>query len=202
MKRIVQRVLNSASRTQQMITVAVVTATISSMPAMGVQGSTLSPKAMTDITRYCQTCWKNAHLPQDVWADCTQEVFTRLLQNIQVEKWQDIFKKETGERQEFLRAIDTVKKRTQRSKRYQPLSTDYADRWRFESKERNEIFEEIEHIASKSLSSRQREIVLLSRAGHSIPEIAAKLSISEARVSDEKYKAIRKIRASLPDKLL
>ncbi|HEY3790016.1 MAG TPA: hypothetical protein VGL71_14245, partial [Urbifossiella sp.] len=34
-------------------------------------------KAVQDIGKYCQTCWRNARLPADRWQDCTQEVFVR-----------------------------------------------------------------------------------------------------------------------------
>src|SRR5207247_2255616 len=38
----------------------------------------ISPRAITNISRYCTACWRNARLPQDQWNDCTQEVLTRL----------------------------------------------------------------------------------------------------------------------------
>src|SRR5262249_31070174 len=37
-------------------------------------------RAVTDISRYCTACWRNAHLPPSSWNDCTQEVFRRLLE--------------------------------------------------------------------------------------------------------------------------
>ena len=42
---------------------------------------------MTDISKYCQTCWRNARLPADRWQDCTQAVFVRLLERVEADKW-------------------------------------------------------------------------------------------------------------------
>src|SRR3982751_3022988 len=84
-----------------------------------------SAKAVTDITKYCQTCWRNARLPADRWQDCTQAVFVRLLERVEAEKWGTVLvDSETDERREFLRAIDAVKKRTQRARKFAALSPD------------------------------------------------------------------------------
>ena len=45
------------------------------------------------------------------------------------------------------------------------------------------------------LSARQRDVMRRWIDGDSVAEIAAALELPPARVSDEKYKAIRKIRA-------
>ena len=47
------------------------------------------------------------------------------------------------------------------------------------------------------LSPRQRKIVELSADGWAVPDIAAELETTPERVSDEKYKAIRKLRTHL-----
>src|SRR4051794_1552158 len=73
-------------------------------------------QAVTDLSRYCQACWRNARLPADHWPDATQQVFVRLLERLDPTRWQEALKGEGEERKEFLRAIDAVKKRTQRAK--------------------------------------------------------------------------------------
>jgi DNA-binding NarL/FixJ family response regulator len=47
------------------------------------------------------------------------------------------------------------------------------------------------------LSDRQRRIIALSADGWAVPDIAAELRTSPERVSDEKYKAVRKLRTHL-----
>ena len=97
-------------------------------------------------------------------------------------------------RKEFFRAIDTVKKRTQRARRYADLAADFADdrnRARAHVREQREAVE----LASKAvLSPRQQRIVALTADGWAVPDIAAELKTTPERVSDEKYKAIRKLR--------
>ena len=88
----------------------------------------LSDKALGGISRYCSACWRNARLPVDRWNDCTQEVFARLLERVPMSGWEQVLAGEGEERREFLRAIDTVKKRHQRERaRTSSLSEPVAD---------------------------------------------------------------------------
>src|SRR5713101_2252205 len=80
----------------------------SSLATESPEGTT---RAVADISRYCTTCWRNAHLHPDCWNDCTQEVFSRLLERVTPDAWERVLQGEGEERREFLRAIDTVKKR-------------------------------------------------------------------------------------------
>jgi RNA polymerase sigma factor (sigma-70 family) len=156
-----------------------------------------TPQTLTDLSRYCTACWKNARLPADYWTDCTQEVFTRLLERLPRDKWSCVLRAEGEERREFLRAIDAVKKRTQRGRKLTGLAADPADVRPPAAGAYAEEREQIDQAAGAVLSPRQQRIVQLSRDGWSIPEIASELGTSPERVSDEKYKAIRKLRAHL-----
>jgi RNA polymerase sigma factor (sigma-70 family) len=151
-------------------------------------------KAVQDISRYCQACWRNARLPADRWGDCTQEVFTRLLERVESDKWRAVLQDdETAERREFLRAIDAVKKRVQRSRKLVGLSPELADaRGRGENTVRDDR-EAVAHAAREVLGPRQRRILELTAAGWPVPEIATELDTTPERVSDEKYKAVRKL---------
>ena len=76
-----------------------------------------------DIQRYCTVCWRNARLDPRLWDDCTQEVCCRLLTKAregQLDLTQ-VLAEDTPERRELVRAIDMVRKRVQRTKRFQPL---------------------------------------------------------------------------------
>ena len=153
-----------------------------------------NPKAINDISKYCQTCWRNARLPADRWQDCTQEVFTRLLERVEPTKWETVLADdETLERREFIRAIDAVKKRTQRARKFAGLTPDVADyRGRTENGSRDDR-EAVAKAAREVLSPRQRRILELTADGWAVPEIAADLGTTVERVSDEKYKAIKKL---------
>jgi RNA polymerase sigma factor (sigma-70 family) len=150
-----------------------------------------------DIQRYCTACWKNARLDPSVWEDCTQEVCCRLLAKArsgQLDLTQ-VLEVDTPERRELVRAIDTIRKRVQRTKRFQPLDEGHPVAVSGETPpaERIELGELLESARAAVLSQRQDRIVDLWTHGWTVPEIAQALHMPAARVSDEKYKAIRKL---------
>ena len=177
---------------------AVVAGTALSAVGSQAKASGPAPEAVTDISKYCQVCWRNARLHPDSWPDCTQEVLVRLLQSVEPDKWSGLLKQdENDDRREFLRAIDAVKKRTQRARKLSGLADEVADRRYAPEAARNELHEQLEKVSHKVLSQRQQQILRLTCDGWSVPEIADELSTTVERVSDEKYKAIRKVRKEL-----
>jgi RNA polymerase sigma factor (sigma-70 family) len=155
-------------------------------------------RAVQDISRYCAACWRNARLDPHCWNDCTQEVFCRLLERVAPESWEQMLKVEGEERREFLRAIDAVKKRTQRSRKWANLLPDaVADRHDLPRRQLADDREAVQQAAEQALSPRQQRILQLSLEGWSVQDIASKLRLPAERVSDEKYKSIRKLREHL-----
>lgn len=159
------------------------------------------PDLVRDIQRYCTVCWRNARLDPRVWDDCTQEVCCRLLTKArdgQLDLAQ-VLADDTPERRELVRAIDMVRKRVQRAKRHQPIESlalpapDVDQRHR----DRLELGEILESARRAVLTPRQDRIVELWMRGWSVPEIGADLKIAVNRVSDEKYKALRKLEQHL-----
>ena len=183
-----------SSRTM-MVAVVLGTAAFTASPSTAGASTTAEPgpKAVTDISRYCQTCWRNARLPADRWQDCTQAVFVRLLERVEAEKWGAVLvDSETTERREFLRAIDAVKKRTQRARKFAALSPELPDRRPVSNATRDDR-EAVAKAAAEQLTPRQRRILELTADGWPVPDIAAELATTVERVSDEKYKAIKKL---------
>jgi len=159
-------------------------------------------RAVQDISRYCTACWRNARLHPDSWNDCTQEVFCRLLERIEPDEWARVLKDEGDERREFLRAIDAVKKRSQRARRWAPIPADdaMADRAAAHERRLKDDRQAMYQAVDCLLTPRQQRIIRLSAEGWSVHDISGNLRISPERVSDEKYKAIRKLREHLnPD---
>lgn len=168
------------------------------VPQAQAAGSESTFRAVTDISRYCTACWRNARLPADCWGDCTQEVLGRLIQTIDLSSWGQVFKAEGAERQEFLRAIDAVKKRTQRYlKRSSTLNDVVADHGQQHEQIKRDQLEVVHTAAQQVLSDRQQQILRMSFEGWSVHEMADELGIPAERISDEKYKAIRKLRQHL-----
>ncbi len=177
------------------------------LTALGGAPATAAPpettlRAVNDLSRYCTTCWRNARLHPDVWTDCTQEVLSRLLERVEPDGWGRLLRDDSEERREFLRAIDAVKKRSQRGKRFAPEpAAGVADRRDLHRREVADEREAVDQASAELLSERQQRIMRLSFEGWSVHEIAAELRTPPERVSDEKYKAIRKLRGRLGEEM-
>jgi RNA polymerase sigma factor (sigma-70 family) len=157
----------------------------------------MAARAINDISRYCTVCWRNARLHPDSWVDCTQEVFSRLMERVNPEAWGRALQSDGEERREFLRAIDAVKKRTQRGRKWSTLPDAVADRNDQHERRLADDREMVRNAAVELLSSRQQRILQLSFEGWSVQEIAGELKAPAERISDDKYKAIRKLREHL-----
>ena len=151
-------------------------------------------QAISDISRYCTTCWRNARLPVDRWGDCTQEVLQRLLERLEPDAWAQVMARDGEERREFVRAIDAVKKRTQRERRAFSLIDDTAT-GRGPYGDLQDERDAVREAASQLLSQRQQRILQMTCEGWSVAAMADELGTSADRVSDEKYKAVQKLRA-------
>jgi hypothetical protein len=154
-----------------------------------------------DIQRYCTVCWRNARLDPGLWDDCTQEVCCRLLTKARAGQLDlhRVLADDTPERRELVRAIDMVRKRVQRTRRLQPLDDQFTpgpdlDR---RHRDRQELGEILEAARQAVLTPRQDRILELWTHGWTVPEIGVELNLPLARVSDEKYKALRKLEQHL-----
>ncbi len=154
-----------------------------------------------DIQRYCTVCWRNARLDPGLWDDCTQEVCCRLLGKARAGQLDLnlVLAEDTPERRELVRAIDMVRKRVQRSKRYQPLDDQFTPGPDLDQRHRNrqELGEILEAARQAVLTPRQDRVVELWTHGWTVPEISEAMDLPVARVSDEKYKALRKLERHL-----
>jgi hypothetical protein len=159
------------------------------------------PDLVRDIQRYCTVCWRNARLDPGLWDDCTQEVCCRLLGKARAGQLDlnRVLAEDSTERRELVRAIDMVRKRVQRSRRLQPLDDQSTPGPDVEARhrQRQELGEILEAARRSVLTPRQDRIVELWTDGWTVPEISASLNLPLARVSDEKYKALRKLEQHL-----
>lgn len=174
-------------------------ALVMGLAALSAQAS--ETELVRDIQRYCTACWRNARLDPGLWDDCTQEVCCRLLGKARAGQLDllRVLSDDTPERRELVRAIDMVRKRVQRAKKHQALDAEFTpgpdlDR---RDRERQELGEILEAARRAVLTDRQDRIVELWTHGWTVPEIASRLEMPVARVSDEKYKALRKLERHL-----
>ena len=154
-----------------------------------------------DIQRYCAVCWRNARLDPGLWDDCTQEVCCRLLTKARAGELDldRVLDEDSAERRELVRAIDMVRKRVQRTRKVQPLDEQVIGGIDRDERERSrrELGEVLETARAAALTPRQDRILDLWLQGFTVPEIAEELAISPARVSDQKYKALRRLERHL-----
>jgi RNA polymerase sigma factor (sigma-70 family) len=183
--------------------VAMVLGTAISALAPGQQVRAQTPpgtlEAIDDMGRYCAACWRNARLPADAWTDCTQEVFRRLLERIPTDQRERVLQADGEEHREFVRAIDAVKKRVQRARKWTGSLDGVADPRDDSARHLHEERELVRQAATEVLTPRQQRILQLSFEGWSVQETASQLCLPPERVSDEKYKAICKLRSHLVD---
>jgi RNA polymerase sigma factor (sigma-70 family) len=164
---------------------------------------------LAQLDRYLARAWYRAGLSPQQHDDCTQAVYTSLLQSLGRERFdqllgevgqtgiRDVLSRETAEGPDFFRAIDTVKKRAQREKSFQPLDAvdaasmnrpdDPSDGWK------STLMEAIE----SSLSPREAALIHATLEGETPAEIAEQWGIAPKTVSNEKTRAIQKLREAL-----
>jgi len=189
------RNMNTVNKRPYMMAVVLGTALSALGPSGAMAAQHISERAVNDISRYCTACWRNAHVPMDRWGDCTQEVLSRLLQRVPPSNWHRLLKDETEERREFFRAIDAVRKRSQRElARTVSLPEELGDFRQNNDSSRSEERNAVELAAENLLSERQNQILQMSFDGWTVQEMAVSLELPAERVSDEKYKAVRKLR--------
>ena len=147
------------------------------------------------IERYCTVSWRNAGIAQQDWPDCTQQALQELLERVSRHQLQVAMQNNDSlERRELNRTVWRTIKRWQRAPRPAQLEESYV---RGVADTRDDAWDEVMSVARQHLSPRQARILHMTRAGWQASEIAGELGITPARVSDEKYKAIRKLREHL-----
>jgi DNA-directed RNA polymerase specialized sigma24 family protein len=166
------------------------------------QATQVEAEVLTKIRAYCIRSWQNAGIARQEWEDCTQDVFQRLLENLDASEVKvAITNRDSTERRELNRSIWATAQRRRRAVRHSSIVDDNAqetaiDPW----PERMQALDQVRSAISDpeaNLNGTQKEIVNRWSQGESIAAIASTLELSAARVSDEKYKAISKIRKYL-----
>ncbi len=172
----------------QQIAVALAAALATSVASSDSEAAQLND-AIRRVERYCAASWRAAGIPQQEWADCTQEVLTRLLERL----GQPRSDCSAQAYRELKRAVWSTAKAYQRRPRGAGLLHEGLTRNTAtpdETLARTEWFDRL----LQQVTPRQRRILELWLAGASIGEIARDLGLPAERVSDEKYKALRRIK--------
>ncbi len=151
------------------------------------------------IQAYCRTSWKNSKVRQTDWDDCTQDVLLRLYSSLTREQLGIALNNpDSLERRELNRAVWATSQRWRRQHRHQQLTDEYTTAGRSDSWP--EVMSDLQRVQKAATSDNarltptQRDIIRRSSEGASVADIAHDLKLLPQRVSDEKYKAIQKLR--------
>ncbi len=152
------------------------------------------------IERYCTVSWRNAGISRQEWDDCTQQALVELLNRISREGLNEAVENtESDERRELNRTVWRTVQRWRRRPRPASLEESWSNDQNDTSRDSQaaDAWEQIVAASESCLSDRQQQILSLMRDGWRVSEIAEEMEIPQARVSDDKYKAIIKLRAVL-----
>lgn len=170
--------------------------------AMGgsAHASAAELEVIDQIQKYCTVSWRNAGISHQEWDDCTQQALVELLDRISQEGLTEaVDNVESDERRELNRTVWRTVQRWRRRLRTHSLEESQLKFQDVSSRDSQTegAWDQIAVASESSLSERQQRILSLLRDGWRVSEIADELQIPQARVSDEKYKAIVKLRSVL-----
>jgi DNA-directed RNA polymerase specialized sigma24 family protein len=186
------------AHSQRSLAIAACVAVVTAMNTAPTQAE--QDRAYDQISRYCSVCWRNAGVDPQQYDDLTHDVIAELLERISSRELPlAINERDSTQHRELKRSVWRVAQRWRRRHKsvnfYEGFDCeDNAIRPRSDA---DENWAEIGAMSERWLSSRQCSILRLSRDGFAASEIANELAISPERVSDQKYKAIQRLREVL-----
>jgi RNA polymerase sigma factor (sigma-70 family) len=166
---------------------------------------------LAQLDRYLSRTWYRAGISPQQHDDCTQAVYTQLLQILGRDKFdalaadvgqhgiRDVLSRETPEGPDFFRAIDTVKKRAQREKTFQPLDSqaDPVAAPTGSGSSASASSGDLHAAIASRLSPREAALVYETLKGATPAEIAQQWGVAPKTVSNEKTRAFQKLRHAL-----
>jgi hypothetical protein len=154
---------------------------------------------IASIETYCASSWQRANIPRQDWNDCSHHAMVRLLSRVSQDAWAEAINNvHSRHRRELNRCIWATTQWWRRSYRYRSLAEDDVpdrdDTPQVSGVTARDVQEAIDSDAV-GLTDIQRRVIELWVCGHTITDMAARLEVSSRRISDEKYRAIAKLRS-------
>ena len=161
---------------------------------------------LAQLDRYLARTWFRAGIAPQQHDDCTQGVYTTLLQTFGRDRFdqllsevgqfgiKDVLSRETADGPDFFRAIDTVKKRAQRERTFQALDTVDAAAISPPDGSSSDLKSTLQEAILSSLSPREAALIQATLQGETPAEIAQQWGIAPKTVSNEKTRALQKLR--------
>lgn len=164
---------------------------------------------IAQLNRYLSRAWYRAGLPEGRHEDSSQAVYLALLNNLGRERFDglvaeigrvgipDVLSRETDEGPDFFRAIDTVKKRAQRERNFQPIETVDLVASSHETEAQKARSDDLHEAIDRSLSPREAMLIHATLKGETPAEIAEQWGLTPKTISNEKTRVLRKLREVL-----
>jgi RNA polymerase sigma factor (sigma-70 family) len=181
------------------------------------QSTLVDPEAtssgLNQLNRYLARTWSRAGIAPHAHDDCTQGVFTSLLEQFGRTRF-DLLVSDVGNAgiprvlgreaplgPDFLRAVDMIKKRAQREKHHVPIDEqlDVAVGNNEGASALEDWSGSIQDAITLSLNPREAELIRETMRGCSPSEIAERWGVAPKTVSNEKTRAFAKLREALGD---
>ena len=170
---------------------------------------------LTQLDRYLARAWNRAGLTAQQVDDCSQAVYASLLQTLGRSRFdallgeigqvgiRDVLSRETADGPDFFRAIDTVKKRAQRERNFQPLDgVDVATTVNRLDNPDDDWKSTVQEAIAQSLNPREAALIQATLQGESPAEIANSWGVASKTVSNEKSRAFQKLRDALAPSMI
>lgn len=164
---------------------------------------------LSQLDRYLSRAWYRGGIAPQKHDDCTQAVYATLLQSLGRNRFdrltseigqvgiRDVLSRETAEGPDFFRAIDTVKKRAQRERAFQPIdAVDVADPGP-DAEDSGDWRGALREAIDRSLNPREADLIRATLRGETPAEIAQSWGLAPKTISNEKSRAFQKLRDAL-----
>jgi DNA-binding CsgD family transcriptional regulator len=176
-------------------------AVITACYATAVTDGAADAATIQSIDSYCAASWRRASIPRQDWDDCSQQAFVRLLSRVTQDGLAEAIENAgSQQRRELNRCIWATTQWWRRSQRHLSLNGDDVPHPAKTPQLLGVTVPDVEEAMRSDavgLTATQRSVMELWATGHSTKDIASNLGVPSRRVSDEKYKAICKLRTSL-----
>lgn len=168
---------------------------------------------LAQLSRYLSRAWYRAAIPEARHDDCSQAVYLALLQDQERDDFdaligdigtrgiRDVLNRESERGPGFFRAIDTVKKRAQRERCFDPLDLYGGIAPPGEDEALGRRREALREAIEGSLTSREADLIDATLDGKTPAEIALETGLTPKTISNEKCRIIRKLRELLAEDL-
>jgi RNA polymerase sigma factor (sigma-70 family) len=180
-------------------------------PARSPADAEAIASGLSQLNRYLSRAWYRAGIPEGRHEDCSQAVYLTLLENLERDRFdtlvgdignlgiRDVVNRDTERGPAFFRTVDTVKKRAQRERTYQPLDLYEGLASPGDDEAQGLRREALREAIDGSLTPREADLICATLDGKTPAEIAAEWGVTPKTVSNEKCRVIQKLRELLAD---